>query len=981
MGMVKHIGYRGIAIAFVWIAACMVTRTTASTFVLQSVEDLTHAADVIVIGSVGGVDVDRDESGRIRTVAELDVEVDVLDSLQTTQIEIVARGGRIGDDDQRIYGVARYRTDERVLVFLREDSHGVLRTVGMAMGKFRVVDDAELGAAFARELGGGVTLFDPESGRLVEETGPRLLAAGGVLSQLGIADRVSIEDLLDGVDQVGIAGPVYDAFEYSSSRPARWFEPDSGLSVGFKLDGGGAAGIGASQSLAAIRDAFAEWTSVSSSNLTLVDAGALGSPLAFSDCSGDSRIVFDDPFDEISDPSGCSGVLAVGGYCSGFGLKKVVNGTEFRPIALGRVTFNNGFAGCPFWNRCSLAEIATHEIGHALGFGHSPEPDAIMRNHAYFDGRCTRLGDDDRNAVTFVYPSADSGPVPTATFTKTPTPVDTHTNTPTKTRTPTRTLTFTKTRTFTPTNTRTRVPTWTPSNTPTKTRTFTPTKTRTHTPTKTNTFKPTNTRTRVPTWTPSNTPTKTNTFTPTNTRTRVPTWTPSNTPTKTRTFTPTKTRTHTPTKTDTFTPTNTRTRVPTWTPSNTPTKTRTFTPTNTRTRVPTWTPTNTKTWTPTKTPTRTFTKVPPTKTPTRTFTKVPPTKTPTRTFTRTWTPTSTPTRTYTPTWTPTQTSTNTPTHTHSPTATPVPMISLAGSVRYYSNGSAVSGSTLSFADKTVRTDYAGRFELEAPIAADREPSLSAKKMGGFDRSISSLDAAYILQHMVGKRGLSRQQLLACDVTGDGNVTALDAVRVMEIAVGEIDHAPAMKTCGSDWLFVVDDDGGERVLSCGDAYPVGHSRSGLDIDALLLGDCTGNWAPSDLAQTSARQSTRRGPSYRVGRLSVRGSRARLPIYIRGGAPYHSMDIEVDFASTNLHLRDVKARRGRGRAVIQTHVADAADDRSKLGIAVASSAPLNRRRQRQVIVLSFDVDGIVAGDAVKVKSVQVDETPLRRSATRR
>jgi len=62
-----------------------------------------------------------------------------------------------------------------------------------------------------------------------------------------------------------------------------------------------------------------------------------------------------------------------------------------------------------------------------------------------------------------------------------------------------------------------------------------------------------------------------------------------------------------------------------------------------------------------------------------------------------------------------------------------------------------------------------------------------------DGEITALDASKILQHIVGLISLSDSQLEAADVTGNGSVTALDAALVLQHTVGLITQFPVEKT--------------------------------------------------------------------------------------------------------------------------------------------------------------------------------------------
>jgi hypothetical protein len=118
--------------------------------------------------------------------------------------------------------------------------------------------------------------------------------------------------------------------------------------------------------------------------------------------NGINVILFNDPYDDISDPSGCTGVLAIGGYWRSGTLGAAINNVHFYPALQLYVIFNNDME-CFLDDADNLAEVAAHELGHGIGFGHSEAIDAIMRAYAS-GGRGPRLGDDDRDGAHCHYP-------------------------------------------------------------------------------------------------------------------------------------------------------------------------------------------------------------------------------------------------------------------------------------------------------------------------------------------------------------------------------------------------------------------------------------------------------------------------------------------------------------------------------------------------------------------------------------------------
>jgi hypothetical protein len=80
----------------------------------------------------------------------------------------------------------------------------------------------------------------------------------------------------------------------------------------------------------------------------------------------------------------------------------------------GGFTFFTGQSGCVSGQY--LEDIATHEFGHFIGFGHSADSNATM--YPYFYGACGQtwrfLAQDDINAALLVYPAAAAPEAPSA---------------------------------------------------------------------------------------------------------------------------------------------------------------------------------------------------------------------------------------------------------------------------------------------------------------------------------------------------------------------------------------------------------------------------------------------------------------------------------------------------------------------------------------------------------------------------------------
>jgi hypothetical protein len=131
-------------------------------------------------------------------------------------------------------------------------------------------------------------------------------------------------------------------------------------------------------------------------------------------------------------------------------------------------------------------------------------------------------------------------------------------------------------------------------------------------------------------------------------------------------------------------------------------------------------------------------------------------------------------------------------------------------------------------------------------------SVAPAKSGGIENGVSALDAAYVLQALIGEREFDEWQAIACDVTGDGTLSALDAARILQFSIGLRERFTAAEKCGSDWLFFgIGIDGvvvppaidGEECQSGAAIFPtLSADLTEQDFLAVPFGDCTGNWTP-------------------------------------------------------------------------------------------------------------------------------------------
>lgn len=417
----------GISLLALCFLICVASSAHASTFFIPSDDDLIIGARAIVRGKVLSVSCQVDEqTGRIFTYVRVRVRQVLKGEIGEPEIVLKEQGGRAGDRGSVIFGSPQFAAGERVVLYLDTRRDGSLRVHQMFLGKFSIISNPATGErAVVRDTGGkNITVLQRDAGGEAVATSRMELSA--------YLDMVQRRAEVNRERSEGFAGTYYKATpllaeptEYNRissgdeiapdfiliAPPARWFEPDTGEIVHYWVNTEGAPSAQIVDDVSAATNA---WSSVPGCALRLNNDGATGACY-----SGQNTVVFNNCDGQFSPSPSCGGILALGGVDYSYNQTKVINGTTFVRVYAGHISFNP-YASCFFTDRCRVQEIATHEMGHTIGLGHSQFSDATMSATAHFDGRCASLRQDDSNAALFVYPAGGGGGGPLAIQTTSP---------------------------------------------------------------------------------------------------------------------------------------------------------------------------------------------------------------------------------------------------------------------------------------------------------------------------------------------------------------------------------------------------------------------------------------------------------------------------------------------------------------------------------------------------------------------------------
>ncbi len=436
------------AVVTILVLAAATVPAAATTIVVRNDGAMLAAADAVLDATVEDVRPVLHPNGRVYTHVRLLVHEAWKGDVPGPSLTVVEMGGATDGVMDWVPGVPRYVPGTRVVVFLVRGRDGSWHTLDMWAGMFRVRETTDGRAVLVRgRTEDGLLLYGPRFEPFHDA--PRDFAAfrswvrartEGVSSD--IQYRLSRQELREagGLVAESAQEPVTAQWALMGNG-IRWHEYDFGGVEGWYYGNapqvGFTAGTTSGDGPQEFARALATWQDDPTSTIRLNDLGA-HTPYGTGwngGADGFSEVLFNDPYDEIAGDFDCAsgGTLGFGGIHAASGTH-TFRGQSWYSATEGDVVMQSWTQDCTWLDSEDLTEILQHELGHALGFGHSYDSgethnqltdDAVMRWTAHGGSLADTLGEDDRCAAYWLYPAGrvDTVLSPNSTVTVSPSTV------------------------------------------------------------------------------------------------------------------------------------------------------------------------------------------------------------------------------------------------------------------------------------------------------------------------------------------------------------------------------------------------------------------------------------------------------------------------------------------------------------------------------------------------------------------------------